>query len=1090
MKRYYPLCTAALLVLLASASAQVVKPPFVPSQQELDRPFGKEDEVQFRTPPLVDHPETWFHFIGGNVSKAGITKDLEAIAQAGFSGVQLFHGQFGGPWPGVAAQITSLSANWDDAVKHTAQECRRLGLNFSMNNCPGWATSGGPWITPANAMRTIVWSRTDVTGGQTIRQNLPMPQPSTAAWRDYKPVAVLAFPTPLGDSGKPLVPQVVKSNVAADWKLYVAGKAQQAIHLPPADTMKPYWVEVNFDTATIVRSVEFSSIQAFNHAQAYDPGVRVVIQAVLAQGQIRDILQVNMPQANWQDDQPITLACDEVPGVKTYRIIIYNKHDMALGSLRLFSAARKDSWESEAGWTLRSLERAGQHPKQSPQAFINAHDILDISGSMDSTGHLQWTAPKGAWTILRIGHVNAGRQNGPAPKEGTGWEANKLAASGAEAHFAGYIGRLSGQQGPLAGGLLNGMLIDSWECHTQTWTPDMEANFQRVSHYPLRQWLPALFGYVIKDPETTGRFLIDWRNTVNELFTHNYYGRMATLARKNGLYVSYETSAGDIIPGDILEYYKYADVPMAEFWQPMSDAFVGSLNFKPIKPTVSAARMYGKPRVAAESFTNMTLSWDEHFDMLREVANCNTAEGVTHYVFHTYTHNPQTPFIAPGSSFGAGIGTPFLRGQTWWPYMPYFTNYLARCTYMLERGKPVSDVLWYLGDEVNHKPNQLAPFPEGFKYDYCNPDVLINRLMVKNGLLVTPEGIEYRVLWLPDAPRMLPQTLAKINTLVKAGATIVGEAPVGLATLAGGDAAQLRFNAAVKSIWGTGQTGIRKNGKGYVVSGITLQQALAALHIPPDVTGGDALWVHRKTAGADWYFISAPKGKGFGGQLSFRTAGAPAYWDPITGTTRNIPSYQKDGRTVIDLDLAQSNACFIVFSKKAPTQVVNSRDLASIPIAGPWTLHFPAGWGAPDTVRLTELKAWNALDLSPAGKAFSGTATYTTTFTIDSVLPNRQYILNLGRVDMVATVAINGTPVGNVLAPPYQLSVNTFLHQGQNTLTVAVTSTWFNRLVYDAGIPEDQRKTWTIDGPDPSATLQATGLIGPVTMQVKEPAHL
>lgn len=69
-------------------------------------------------PPASFRPETWFHFIGGNVSTQGITADLEAIAGAGISGVQLFHGQFGGKWPGTGEPITCLSEKWDDAVKH------------------------------------------------------------------------------------------------------------------------------------------------------------------------------------------------------------------------------------------------------------------------------------------------------------------------------------------------------------------------------------------------------------------------------------------------------------------------------------------------------------------------------------------------------------------------------------------------------------------------------------------------------------------------------------------------------------------------------------------------------------------------------------------------------------------------------------------------------------------------------------------------------------------------------------------------------------------------------------------------------------
>lgn len=1072
------------------AEGQSAGVPAVPAKEEINRPFGSYDEASFRNPSKVYHPETWFHYIGGNVAKDGITKDLEAIAKAGISGIQLFHGQFGGAWPGVEPQITSLSANWDDAVRHTALECRRLGLRFSMNNCPGWATSGGPWITPSNAMRNLIWNRTDVVGGKVISQALPVPDPSTETWRDYKDIAVLAFPTPAGDTGKPLIPGSVNSNTSFKWDSYFSETAKEPIHLSPAALDKPHWIEVTFPDAVVLRSVEFSSVQGFNHGQSYEPGVNINIQGILPDGKTKDILHAEMPQANWQDDRPITFACSELAGVKRYRISISNKYDMALTSLRLFSAARKNSWESEAGWTLRSIERAGQHPKQSPQAFIGPDRILDISDKMTADGKLNWLAPKGNWTILRLGHVNSGKKNGPAPTEGTGWEANKFSKSGAEAHFAGYIGRLSGQNGPLTGGLLNGMLIDSWECHTQSWTPEMEQEFNRVSGYQLRKWLPSLFGYVIKDHETTARFLTDWRKTLNDLLVNNYYSRMASLAKDNGLSVAYETGPGDVVPADIMEYFKFADIPMCEFWQPISDGFVGSINFKPIRPTASAARMYGKPRVAAESFTNISLTWDEHLDMLKEVANINSVQGVSHFVFHTYTHNPQTPFLPPGSSFGAGIGTPFLRGQTWWPYMPCFTNYLSRCTYLLERGKPVSDVLWYLGDEINHKPNQNAPFPEGYKYDYCNLDALLNRLKTENGMIVTPEGIRYRVLWLPEAPYMLPQTLEKIRSLLRDGATIVGEGPIGLATLSGADTATQRFNVAVRDIWGVGGKGLRKVRKGYVVSGLTIQQALTALGIKPDVTGGDALWAHRCIEGADWYFVTAPRGKGFTGELSFRANGYTELWDPVTGTSKVAESQQNGERTTVKIDLARGGSCFIVFRQNESRRVVAKfkklESVYTLPISGSWKLAFPTGWGAPNEIELPELKAWKDLDISAEGRAFSGTATYTNTFNIDKIEPGSEYILDLGKVDMAASVSINGQQIGKLWAPPYRIDLKDFIKPGKNILSVEVTSTWFNRLVFDAGQSDNKRKTWTIAGPGKDASLRVSGLLGPVKLDVQK----
>ncbi len=1078
----------AIACFCTSILPLVAQTPIVPPVEELNRPFGKYDEEAFKSPPQVYHPETWFHYIGGNVAAKGITADLEAIAGAGLSGIQLFHGQFGGPWPGVSPQIACLSPLWDNAVRHTAEECRRLGLRFTMQNCPGWAMSGGPWIEPSNAMRHLVWSRTDVDGG-VVNAALPLPQPSNDPWRDYKDITVLAFPTPLDDTDKPLKPQTVKSNrEELPWTACLEGKSEGRLSLSPLPEGKPNWIEVTFPDATTIRTVEFSSINGFSHAWCYEPGVTVTVQAMLPDGSAQEILHTALPQSSWQDDRPISLACSETAGAKTYRISIVNQHDMVLGSLRLFSAARKNNWESEAGWTLRNFVRESEHPKQSKDAFIDPLQIRDITAMMDGQGNLKWNAPSGKWTILRIGHVNTGMRNGPAPAEGTGWECDKLSESGPNAQFAGYIGRLSGPNGPLANGLLNGMLMDSWECKTQTWTTNMETEFNRVSGYPLRQWLPAVFGYVVGDQETTTRFLRDWRATMGDLFANKFYGRMAKLAKDNGLAVQYETAAGDIFPADILEYFKHADVPMCEFWHPFSNGYVGSLNFKPIKPTASAARVYGKPRVAAEAFTSFSLTWDEHWDMLREVANINCIEGVTHLVFHTYTHNPRTDFLPPGTSFGSGIGTPFLRGQTWWKHMPEFTAYLSRCNYMLERGKPVSDVLWYLGDEIGHKPDQNAPFPEGFKYDYCNPDVLLNRLSVRDGMLVTPEGIRYRMLWLPDNPRMLPQTLEKLYALVRDGATIIGDAPNGLATLSDAATAKQRFNVSVQNIWGkTPKRGIRKVGKGTVVSGMTLAEALNQLKVKPDVTGGDALWTHRNIEGADWYYVCAPKGAGFSGSLDFRCNGEVEIWDPVTGTAAVAESRKNGDRMLVTLDLPQAGSCFVVFRKNGKSRYSSksmtfSGSARTISLAAPWTLAFPDGWGAPSSMKITELKAWKDLDMSSEARAFSGTVTYTTTFDVGEVKPGAHFTLDLGRVNMIAVVSLNGKQLRTLWMSPYRIDLSEAVQPGKNTLTVEVTSTWFNRLVYDAGQPEENRKTWTINGPAKDAPLRESGLLGPVVL--------
>ena len=705
------ICTALLVLLtLPAAQGQVAA---VPDTAALRRPFGAEDAAAFVAPPRINYPQTWFHLIGGNVSAEGITEDFEAIARTGISGVQLFHGQFGGPWPGVDPQIPALSPGWDALVRHAAREARRLGLRFTMQNCSGWATSGGPWIEPSNAMRHLAWSRTDLSAGEGPVV-LPRPVSDGEAWRDYRDIAVLAFPTPLDDTGERLRPVAVKSGDDLPWREVIAGTNREPLRLPPCAAGDSVRLEITFPEAVVVRTVELPSMNSINHPRCYEPGIGLTVEAVAPDGSRRRVLHAEVPASNSQDNTPVSFACADAFPATRYRVALSNRHHMTLGSLKFYTAARKNCWESEAGWTLRNLDRENACPKQNPAAWIDPGRIEDLTDRMRPDGGLAWTPPAGRWTVLRIGHVNTGRRNSPAPPEGTGWECNKLDPAGAEAQFAGYIGRL--HDGPLSGGLLGGILLDSWECETQTWTPAMEREFARRNDYALRRWLPAVLGYVVDDPEVSARFLRDWRGTISALFTENFYGTMARLARGNGLSVTYETAAGDVFPADILEYFKYADVPMCEFWQPFTEGYVGSLNFKPVKPTASAARLYGKPRVAAEAFTSFSHTWDEHWTMLKEIANLHLSEGVTHLVYHTYTHNPQRPFLPPGTSFGGpGIGTPFLRGQTWWRHMRAINDYFARCSYMQERGWPVSDVLLVSGRRAERQARPESRFPGGIQ---------------------------------------------------------------------------------------------------------------------------------------------------------------------------------------------------------------------------------------------------------------------------------------------------------------------------------------------------------------------------------------
>ena len=1064
--------------LLVNAMAQIAE--IQPSKELLDAKFGTQDERNFLTPPKVFWPETWFHFIRDNISREGIDADLEAISSAGIAGIQWFHGSFGDRWPKVNNPIVPLSKEWDDIVGYMAHKARSLDLRLTIQTCPGWAMAGGPWITPENAMRDLVCSRIDVDAGSAVDKVLEKGAPSKEDWRDYRDICVMAFPTPLGNTGKQMELTDVTSNTK-EWTSLLKGENKEDVFAKEGGI---HSVRFKTKKGEKIRTLQLSNISKMNLTWVYDPGVDVCLDALMPDGSRKTVLRTAIPMANWQDYCPIDLAVDEIDA-NNFELTISNKHDLWLTFVRLYSDARMNDWQGKMGITLRAKESSAENVKQSPETYININNVRDITSSMTADGHLRWTAPegKGSWTVLRFGHVNSGRQNGPAPKEATGWECNKFDTNGADVQFNNYVGRL--QRGPMEG-LASGMLMDSWECVNQSWTKNMESEFEGRSGYALRSWMPALAGYVMGSQETTRRFLTDWRRTISGLYNENFFKRMTDLAHEQGLDVQYETAGSDVVAMDPLEYYKYADVPMCEFWHPITKGYVGDIDFKAIKPTASAAHIYGKRRVAAESFTSFDLSWDEHWEMLKEVANLNMTSGVTHNVFHTYTHNPQIGFLPPGTSFGNRIGTPFLRGQTWWKYMPQLTRYLARTSYMLERGLPVMSVLWYIGDEILHRPKEKVCFPSGYKYDYCNTDVLLHRLSVVDGKLRTEEGIEYDMLWIPENERMLPETLTKLRELIEAGAKVMSEAPKSIATLRGGSEAEELFDNQVKSIW-NGNNGVTRMKKGCIASGMTLDETLEAFEMKPHLiaNGGEVMWTERKTDGAHWFYITAPIGGEFHGTLLLKAQGMAEAWDAVSGKTSALQTTTEGEYQKVDLDLVKAENIFIVFREKSNKKATKKLPIPSKSIdLEEWTLTFPEGWGAPTKgIKISKLCPWKDLEISDEGKAFSGTVTYQTTFNMTDGMVGKDVILNLGKVDMIADVKINGKPAGILWASPYKMAIGDKLKKGVNEITIDVTSTWFNRLAYDAKLPEAERKTWTIAGPSEKSELRDSGLIGPVSIE-------
>lgn len=700
-------------------------------------------------------------------------------------------------------------------------------------------------------------------------------------------------------------------------------------------------------------SATFPNPQQIDHHWAYEPDAKLMVWDGGYPGG-KPVVVRECPMGAWQDEIGMTISFPRflLQGwQRTFAVeSSHGGHRRVEGTFS--TEHRLDMWEAKAGWGLRHFTMS-----------TNAMPVKAV----------------GTKTLV-FGHVNAKRRNHPAPPEATGWECDKMDPRGFEANFEGYLGKV------LAAGVkVDGTLVDSWECGTQTWTWKMEEEFATRNGYALRPWLPALFGYVLKSEVETEKFLLDWRNTCSRLIEENYYGTIARLAHENGMTAQYETAFGDVIVGDILRYWKYADEPMCEFWSPHDNAkgFVGSHDFKPVLPCVSAAHIYGKRRVSAEALTSFELTFDENFRDWKRIIDLHFARGVTHIVFHTYTHNPVVNGKPPSTSFGGGIGSPFLREQTWWPYLKEFTAYLARCGRELERGRPLVDILMYLGDDVNHKPSESKLlFGNRYKYDYLNNDVLMTRLDVKDGRLVLPDGMGYRVIWIPKGTYLTAATERRLADLSARGARVVR-----------GD---------FTPDWPSPLAAIGRDGT-------------------------KAQWYARQDGDETIYFIAEEDGSSV---FLHVTADGISLYDPVTDEKRDFSKMTLKGMSSVESPME-------FFCEEAPA----------------WATH----------------------------RIYTGT--FQSSFKADA---RRRVRLDLGDVRDWATVKVNGRVAARLWCAPYACDITPFVEKGENAVRVDVTSTWYNRLVHEAGLPESERTTWTLSGPKADAPLHPGGLLGPSTISVFE----
>ncbi len=436
-----------------------------------------------------------------------------------------------------------------------------------------------------------------------------------------------------------------------------------------------------------------------------------------------------------------------------------------------------------------------------PDQTIPRGGVRIISSCLSNEGKFSWEVPPGTWTVLRLGHTLTGKDNHPAPEAGRGLESDKLSKTATEVMFNGLMGNLITDSKALAGKTLVSTHIDSWETGSQNWTPLFREEFQKRRGYDPLPLLLVVTGRFVESAEVSERFLWDLRQTVSDLLVENYAGEFRRLARHNGLRLSIE--AYDGTPCDDMTYAGQADEPMAEFWSWGYNTAYSCAEMS------SAAHVYGKRILGAEAFTaNDQEKWLHHPATIKTLGDWAFCEGINRFVFHRYALQPWRD-REPGMSMGPW-GLHYERTQTWWEQSAAWHQYLARCQYLLRQGLFVADICFL---QPEGSPRRFTPTmtwrtgntPERPRYNFdgCTPEVVLNRMKVKDGRLVLPDGMSYRLLVLPQIDSMTPPLLRKIGELVKAGATVIGPPPRQSPSLANYPQCDQEVQKLAKELWGS-----------------------------------------------------------------------------------------------------------------------------------------------------------------------------------------------------------------------------------------------------------------------------------------------
>ena len=682
---------------------------------------------------------------------------------------------------------------------------------------------------------------------------------------------------------------------------------------------------------------------------------------------------------------------------------------------------------------------------------INKENIINLTDKFGNNGVLTCTLPDGDWDVIYFGMISTGRTNHPASKEATGLECDKMSKAHIERHFNNMFSRLFSELTPLERSVLKGVTIDSYEVGSQNWTDGFDKIFtKRVGYDPI-PYLPVLTGRVVDSAKASDMFLWNLRREVADLIAENYAGGLRQVGHKHGMTLWLENYGHWGFPSEFLKYGGYSDDVAGEFW------VGGTYGNIECRAASSSAHIYGKNRAYAEAYTSK-LNLTQHPYVFKRDGERMFCDGINHFVLTVYCHQPRTGIPGKNPWYGSALH----RNTPWFNKLHSFVKYLRRIHLMLQKGEPVADVAVYIGDFAPQMTGPPKPVPVGYDFDYINSDVIMNRLKVVDGDWVVhdendPERIaaRWKLLAMPmDKLKYIrPQVLISLDKLKKQGGKVVESVPVTAEYLGKMHVLPAVSDMTCEIRWKQRQTEdadiffvsnfqkagsfsatFRSKGKSVEIFNPYNGESYKTAWFK-DVAGGTRVTLDVKDK-SDSFFVVMRKGKVMPSVVSVQRDGEDVSADSIK------LSYNKKGKLVAETALAGK---YIVKLSNGKARKMSVKDIASQIINGPWKINFGTENSTATeafSVQTDKLLSWDKLSDARARK-FAGTANYETEFTVDSTLlkKGRRIYLDLGSVNVMAGITVNGKTLETLWMPPFKANITELLKKDQNKLNVEITST-------------------------------------------------